>query len=267
MSEKKVSKKTAHTNSASAFEIATVNKELHNEVKLSKKLILILGTILTLCVVVGFGLYYYLHYQQNQKILKNPLWASEVEQETVVSKVGQLTQLPTDEKPTIAKVSDITKLQNQPFFQHAKNGDYVLIYTKAKEAILYDPDGNKIIQVGPISIAQPATQQAALGAATMAGQLRVDIENGTTVAGLAKKTELALTQSIPAVTVVSTANAVKQDYSQTIVVDLTGKNAAAAAQLASVLKGSVSSLPSGEVKPDGADILVILGQAAPTPTP
>jgi hypothetical protein len=260
MPVKKASKKTVHTISASAFDAPAVSKELHKEVGISKKLILILGTVLTLCVIVGFFLYYYLQYQQNQKLLKNPLLASEREQETVVSKVGQLTQLPTGEAPTIAKVTDTTKLRGQQFFQHARNGDYVLIYSKAKEAILYDPDGNKIIQVGPISLNQPVAQQAALGAQTMAQSIRVVIENGTTIAGLAKKTEVSLTQSMPAVTVVSEGNAVKQDYTQTIVVDLTGKNAAVASQLASVLKGTVGTLPSGEVKPVDADILVILGK-------
>jgi len=261
MSVKKGSKKTAHTDSTSIFETPAANKEFRKELKLSKKLILILSTILTLCVIIGFILYYYLQYQNNQKFLKNPLLASEQEQESIVSHVGKLTQLPTGEEPTIAKVSDITKLQNQPFFQHARNGDYVLIYPKAKEAILYDPDGNKIVQVGPITLNQPAPAQEALAAQTKAQLVTVVIENGTAIAGLAKKTELSLAQSMPSVTVISEENAVKQDYPQTIVVDLTGKNAATAAQLASVLQGTVGSLPRGEEKPTGADILVILGKS------
>jgi len=254
-------KKTVHKekHAESIFDAPVVSKELHKELKLSKKLILILGTVLTLCVIVGFCLYYYLQYQQNQKVLKNPLLASEMEQEKVVSNVSQLTQLPQGEQPTIAKVSDITKLQGQQFFQHAKNGDYVLIYSKAKEAILYDPDGNKIVQVGPISLNQSSSQQAALGAQTTPQQISAVIENGTTIAGLAKKTEVQLATSLPVITVVSEGNAVKQDYTQTIVVDLTGKNAAVASHLASVLKGIVGPLPSGEVKPAGADILIILG--------
>src|SRR5215469_9646187 len=132
MSVKKGLKKTAHTDSASVFDSPAANKELREELKLSKKLILILGTILTLCVILGFSLYYYLQYQNSQKLLKDPLLASEKMQESIVSNVGKLTQLPTDEQPTIAKVSDITKLQGQPFFQHAQNGDYVLIYPRAK---------------------------------------------------------------------------------------------------------------------------------------
>lgn len=70
---------------------------------------------------------------------------------TLIGKVGQLMELPADEKPTIATVSDVNKLQGQPFFDKAQNDDKVLIYKAAKEAILYRPSENKIINVGPIT--------------------------------------------------------------------------------------------------------------------
>jgi len=70
----------------------------------------------------------------------------------VVDAVGKLMILPTDETPSVATVSDPSQLANQPFFQNAKKGDMVLIYNKAKKAILYDPTQNKIIDVAPSSI-------------------------------------------------------------------------------------------------------------------
>jgi len=178
-----------------------------------------------------------------------------------VKNVTKLTQVPQGEQPTIAKISDITKLNNQPFFQNAKNGDFVLIYTKEKEAILYDPVSNKVLRVGPILVPSPTsgTPQAALGASTANLPISVAIYNGTTIAGLAKKTETQLTKAMKNVTVLSEANASKQDYTRTEVIDLKGNNAAAAAQIASDLHGRVGSLPGGEVKPADVDILVILG--------
>ena len=226
------------------------------------KRVIVAGTILTLLVILGISLYYYFVSQRAQQLLKNPIFASEVKQEDVVSKVSQLTQVPPGETPTIAQISDITKLNNQPFFQNAKNGDFVLIYPKAKEAILYDAISNKVLRVGPILVPSPTAgiPQAALGAQTSNLPVSVEIYNGTAVAGLAKKTERQLTKVMKNVTVVSETNATKQNYTQTVVIDLKGNNADAASQIASVLHGTVGRLPSGEVMPRNADLLVILGQ-------
>ena len=77
------------------------------------------------------------------------------EMQALIAKVSQLILLPTGETPTIATVIDPSKLADQPFFARAKKGDKVLIYTNAREAILYNPDTNKIIAVAPINIGNP----------------------------------------------------------------------------------------------------------------
>ena len=254
--KKKTTKKKVEEQSA--FSIQETPATVHPSARFNKKLLMIIGATAAVIIILVLGLYYYLQYQKNQQILKNPLLASQKEQETLIANVAKLTDLP-NEQPTIAKVSDITKLQGQPFFQKAKNGDYVLIYSKSEEAILYDPTENKIVQIGPININQSSPQQAALGAQTKAQPLRVVIENGTIVAGLAKKTELELSQKMPEVNVVADANASSSAYNQTKIIDLTGNNAASAGQLATFLNGTVTSLPTGEVKPANADILIILG--------
>jgi len=71
----------------------------------------------------------------------------------IVSAVGKLMLLPTDETPSLAKVSDPALLQSQVFFKNAVTGDVVLMYPKSLRAILYDPMQNKIIEVGPITAA------------------------------------------------------------------------------------------------------------------
>jgi hypothetical protein len=78
--------------------------------------------------------------------------AAQAEVDATVAKVGKLIALPTDEKPTVATVTDASKVSSQPFFQNAKNGDVVLIYTKAQKAILYSPSENKIVEVGAVNI-------------------------------------------------------------------------------------------------------------------
>lgn len=71
---------------------------------------------------------------------------------SLVDKVGELMLLPTDEKPTVATVSDLNPLKDQLFFKNAHVGDMVFMYPKARRAILYSPSQNKIIEVAPITL-------------------------------------------------------------------------------------------------------------------
>lgn len=72
--------------------------------------------------------------------------------DTILKRVGALINLPAGETPTIATVEDRSKLVDQAFFSQAQNGDKLLIYTKAKKAIIFRPSNNKIINVGPIAV-------------------------------------------------------------------------------------------------------------------
>lgn len=71
---------------------------------------------------------------------------------SVINKVGKLMILPTDETPTIAIIEDHEKLKDQPFFKNARNGDTLLVYTKAQQAILFREKANLIINVGPVAL-------------------------------------------------------------------------------------------------------------------
>lgn len=62
--------------------------------------------------------------------------------------------LPSD-KPTVATVTDISKLQGQEFFRNAQNGDRVLVFSASRVAIIYRRQNHAIINFGPIT-ANPA---------------------------------------------------------------------------------------------------------------
>jgi hypothetical protein len=79
--------------------------------------------------------------------------------DALVAEVGTIYALPTDEVPTIATITDVEKLGDQPFFRNAKNGDKVLVYTNASKAILYRPQEKRIIEVGAVSINKQVPQQ------------------------------------------------------------------------------------------------------------
>lgn len=134
---------------------------------MTKKVLFGFASLFIVIGFVGVGIYFYLHLQQKQELLNNPSLSAEKVQQSILAKVGQLIELPT-EAPTIATISDITKLQNQPFFQGAKNGEIVLLYPKTKEAILYNPVTNKIVKMGPINIA--TQQQPVAGASPSAAK-------------------------------------------------------------------------------------------------
>ena len=92
--------------------------------------------------------------------LKNPTAVTEAQVKKAVADVSKLMILPTDETPTMATVSDPSKLKDQPFFANAHAGDEVLIYNKAQKAVLYDPTQNKIVEVAPIGPSTPASPEA-----------------------------------------------------------------------------------------------------------
>lgn len=84
-------------------------------------------------------------------ILQNdPTLIAKNEAKNIVETVGKLIVLPAEEQPTIATVTDLSKLQSQPFFKNANVGDKVLIYNTAKKAILFRPTESRVIEYAPL---------------------------------------------------------------------------------------------------------------------
>lgn len=119
--------------------------------------------VAVIVLVLAGGGYFLYQSQQKQAPPLDPQADQRLVQAEVrklVSEVGKLIELPSGEDPTVATITDIEKLKDQPFFKNAKNGDKVLIYTQAKKAILYDPSAKKIIDVAPVNIGSPSAQQS-----------------------------------------------------------------------------------------------------------
>lgn len=75
---------------------------------------------------------------------------------TLRNQVAKVVDLPSNETPTVATVTDVKKLQNQAFFAKAQNGDKVLMFAQAKQVILYRPASQKIVQIAPIDVGSAA---------------------------------------------------------------------------------------------------------------
>lgn len=213
-----------------------------------------------LIIVTGGAIYNYSQYkttkQELSRLKTDPRSVLSEETKKLVKMVGNLVVLPS-ESPTVATVTDITKVKSQSFFAKAENGDKVLIFTGERKAYLYRPSINKVIEVAPVNIGTSAEKNK---------EVRVALYNGTTTIGLTNKVELDLKKELENLDVMLKENASRSDYKKTVVVNLSGENKTVVDQIAKILDGEAGQLPEGENKPD-ADILVILGKEDPTPTP
>lgn len=228
--------------------------------KLSKKHALIIVVII-LIVLIPSG-YFYNQYQSAKNLLKNPKVQTSVEIRALVDAVGKLIELPANEQPRLATVTDVTQLSGQPFFVKAKNGDKVLIYAQAGKAILYRESINKIIEVASVNVNTNSQVQVSI-TPTQVPQAQVatiTILNGTLTTGLAKAAASKIKSNLPNIDVLVTGDVSNaNNYQNTVVVDVTGNKQDATTQVAKLLGGKVeTSIPAGETKPT-SDILVILG--------
>ena len=144
-----------------------------------KKYILYAVYAIVLIAAVAFG---GLQYKQYHDLKKNPNKAQQSEVTRVTNEVGKLYKLP-NETPTLATVQDISKLKSQPFFQNAQNGDKLLIYQGARQAIIYRESSNQMVNVGPIAISSDnATNTAPAGTtATPPGNDKKAVVNSTSL--------------------------------------------------------------------------------------
>lgn len=227
-----------------------------HEYDMKKILLFLLAVLLFFSAVGGVtgSIYFYKKYQAAQKVLGETI-PSDVK--TLIEKVGRLIKLPEGEVPTVATVSDLDQLRDQPFFANAKPGDKVLVYPGAKKAILYDPIADKIVEVGPVNFPTPTDNNQ---------QLKIGLYNGTDTSGLTNQLEKDLQNGkIDDFKITAREYTQKLNYANTLVIDLTGENKQSADEIAGILDAKIGKLPAGEIDPnktaegEKTDIVIIIG--------
>ncbi len=198
--------------------------------------ILVMGVLLL--GALGFGGYLF---RQNRQLKTASNTNADKANAELVTQVDKIFELPKDEQPVIALVSDEATFKKEyPVFTSAKQGDDLLLYEKAGQAILYRPSAKKVIGTASFSVKRTLN----------VGIIATTAEQATLEATLTSK----LSDSVK----VTSKTAASGTYAATQVIDLTGKQAAAAKTIAETVGGTVASaLPAGEKAPDGVDIVVV----------
>lgn len=118
----------------------------------SKKTITIVLVAIVVLVIALLSVKYVQTRNELNKA-RDPQSAAQADAENIVKEVGKYMDLPLNEKPTTATVTDKEKLQEQPIFKRAENGDKVLIYSEAQRAMVYRPSSKKVIEYAPVNLA------------------------------------------------------------------------------------------------------------------
>ncbi len=171
--------------------------------------------------------------------------------ESVRRAVGKLIVLPNSEDPTLATVTDTGLLTDTFLKENSQTGDKVLVYYKARKVYIYRPTIKKLVATGPLAIQASASQVAGT---------RVKIRNGTTSDEAVHDITNTLQNNYKTMSVLQSDASLRHDYPQTIVIDLTdGEKYDLVSNIAQSIGAVRGILPTGEVRPDDTDILIITG--------
>jgi hypothetical protein len=180
---------------------------------------------------------------------------SDKELEKILKDVGKLIVLP-DSEPLVATVQDADALKKvQAFFEFSENGDRLLVYPD--KALIYRPKDKRLINVGPV---YRQGQQPGQPAASTDNPIRIDIRNGSQTQG-AGSALADLLNGQQGVAVGNVANAANNDYTSTIIINLTGRGIGNMQQFVGATQ-VLGSLPAGEAA-SSADVLIIVGSPRP----
>ena len=134
----------------------TVSKSVKIQRSIFKSFFVNRMTILVMGILVGFFVGYFIPISHTDDVTKSASTAvQQAEQQKLITQyiasAGKLMLLPKGEEPVIATITDAKALaKDQIFYANAQNGDVVLVYQKAMQAIIYSPTRNVIVNVGPV---------------------------------------------------------------------------------------------------------------------
>ncbi len=114
--------------------------------------------ILALLIIIVIAVLGYAIFNKFNPSIKTPEGQlSDKEINSLVKKVSKLINVP-EEIPVIATIIKADQLiAEQKFYVGSKDGDYLMVFPTAQKAIIYREKEDRLINVGPIIVDQPAT--------------------------------------------------------------------------------------------------------------
>lgn len=128
----------------------------HKDPSKKRRYIILIIVFIAFLLLSASAFYYYNQYTM---LKSNPSALSESQTKELMTDVGKLMSLPSDETPQVATVVNPNLVQEHTPFTQTQTGDIILIYKGIKRAILYRPSQHRIIDVAAVIIgtASPTT--------------------------------------------------------------------------------------------------------------
>ena len=215
------------------------------ETKSRKKPVAKIFYVLLILALLATGAYLYKQNRDLKNKKTDTQAAAQQEQDETIAAVKKLYVFPADKPDAVVKITDKASCDFKNV-KEAQNGDYVLEFKnengRVVTVVVYRRNENKIVAFEKVT-------------------LPYNVKLVGDAAGR-QSAQQTLASVYKSAVVVKQADA-KSPHAELLVVDVSGKNAEAAQQIAETLKAKVGSLPAGEDKPNDADIVVIIPSATP----
>jgi hypothetical protein len=213
--------------------------------------------------ILAVGLWSFYNYQKLRKQVTK-LNTIEGQQELakeqfdeMLAKVAKHIVLPKDEEPNIVVVkTEIEKLvEAQPFYKGVENGDRLIIYPEAQKVYLYSVSRDVLLNVGTTYI-----EENQVAGKKEKEKINIEVRNGTKTLGKGTKLANELEEN-ENYNITNVETAAKDDYGETILVDLTrGSKAGLVIDLEKRLGvEAVEVIPNDELD-TLAEVLIIVGE-------
>ena len=193
-------------------------------------------------------------------LLKGPSIVQKEEKE-LIELIGTHIDLPEEETPTLATVSDKSKLEGQEFFRNSQDGDKLLIYTETGKVILYRPSEDRVVEVGTVNINDQGEEEISEDVEVISFLLLNGTQSDTVIDDVENSIKEAYQDAI-----FERSNSLNV-YNQSIIVDVIGDKNDQAQQLSTDLGISLGNLPAAEEIAEGVDIVIIIGADRLSPEP
>jgi hypothetical protein len=239
-------------------EIQNTSKEMNKSTSISRKkdIRTIIIAVLVLIIIFLVGLGVIVGKRQGILFSKDNTQVTEAQAGRIVRKLSDIILIPSEEIPLVFKITNVEEIKaTQPFYIHAENGHYLIVYQQSALAFIYDKGNDRVINVGPVAIPQNAQPSLSQNPRTVS----VEIRNGGASEQRMNELKSILTQN--PLFDVATQTTSQNRYQNFLVVNLGGAPSKEHAKaLSDFLNAELTTLLPNTEPVSESDILVILGE-------